>query len=71
MSVRVVVVVIVLVAVVAVIVWNTQPPTETVPLVSEKAVDKARKTAPPGAADLRDTARDRPDRERTSRPSGK
>ena len=69
MSVRVVVVVILLVAVVVVIVWNRQPPTETVPLVSEKPVDKARKTAP-GAADLRDTARDRPERERTSRPGG-
>jgi beta-lactam-binding protein with PASTA domain len=71
MNVRAVVVVILLVAVVAVVAWNRQPPTAAVPLVSEKPTDKAYKTAPSGAADLRDTTRDRPDRERTSRPSGK
>jgi hypothetical protein len=67
-SIRVVVVVVLLVVVLAVIAWNRQPPTQTGPLVSkDKPVDNGRKAAPTRAADPRDTARDRPDRERTDR----
>jgi hypothetical protein len=55
-----------LAAVIAVIAWNSQPPEQVAaPVVKDKPLAKPSK--PLAAADPRDTARDRPDRERTSR----
>jgi len=68
--VRLALVVVLLVGVVAFVAWNRQPPTDTAPPVAtgkSQALDKARKPAPVSSSDPRDTARDRPDRERTSR----
>lgn len=68
-GVRVVVAVILLVAVIAVIAWNRERATETAPPVTAanpRPEEKARKPA----ADLRDASRERPERERTSRPGG-
>jgi lipopolysaccharide export system protein LptC len=64
-SVRVVIAVILLVAVVAVIAWNRERATETAPPVTAA---NPRPSKP--AADLRDASRERPERERTSRPGG-
>jgi hypothetical protein len=48
----------------AMIAWNRQAPEPVPPVVK---ADRAPKAAPSAAADPRDTARDRPDRERTNR----
>jgi hypothetical protein len=58
------VVIALLAAAAAFIAWNNRPPEPAVPLVAKEA---PRKPASTGSADPRDTARERPDRERTSR----
>jgi hypothetical protein len=71
---RLTVAVVLLIVVVAIVAWNRQPPEQTASPVEKKEqpqpVDKARKPASTSATDPRDTSRDRPDRERTSRPGG-
>ena len=65
-----VVAVVVLLAVVAFTAWNSRPPEQDVPLAArDKPAGKVPK--PVATADPRDTARERPDRERTSRPGEK
>ena len=66
--VRLALAVVLLVGVVAVVAWNRQPETAR-PVATAKSPEqeKARKPVPASLTDPRDTARGRPERERTGR----
>ena len=63
---RVAVAIILLAAVAALVAWNRQPPEQAAPVVVQEK-PAPRKVQPPVTPDPRDTARERPDRERTAR----